>query len=149
MTKASFISTERNTHRWSKRHSYNANSGVAIIIGKKTGVRNKYCHACARNISPDKHACFRNWNATGKSHLSPWCAVRYIHFIGDGDRGDGDRDSSVHRSYRGWGHAIKKLECANHALQVWASYKGSILQGNWWTHTKNKKATSLKRGDLQ
>ena len=40
---------------WSKRshkHSYNAKSGVAIIIGKETGkllhigVRNKFCHAC-------------------------------------------------------------------------------------------------------
>ncbi len=56
---------------WSKRshkHSYNANSGVAIIIGKQAGkllyigVRNKYCHACARNISPNKHVCFRKWN---------------------------------------------------------------------------------------
>ena len=44
---------------WSKRshkHSYNAKSGVAIIIGKKTGkllhigVCNKFCHACARKI---------------------------------------------------------------------------------------------------
>ena len=41
---------------WSKcshKHSYNAKSVVAIIIGKETGrllfigVRNKYCHACA------------------------------------------------------------------------------------------------------
>ena len=40
---------------WSKRshgHSYNANSGVAIITGQATGkllhigVRNKYCQAC-------------------------------------------------------------------------------------------------------
>ena len=44
---------------WSKRshkHSYNVKSGVAIIIGKETGkllhigVRNKFCHACARKI---------------------------------------------------------------------------------------------------
>ncbi len=44
---------------WSKRshkHSYNANSGVGIIVGKETGkilhigVRNKFCTACARNI---------------------------------------------------------------------------------------------------
>ena len=42
---------------WSKRshkHSYNAKSGVAIIIGKKTGkllyieVRNKYCTMCTQ-----------------------------------------------------------------------------------------------------
>ncbi len=49
---------------WSKRshkHSYNANSGVAIIIGKATGkllylgVRNKYCAACAQGVSTEKH----------------------------------------------------------------------------------------------
>ena len=52
---------------WSKRahkHSYNAKSGVVIIIGAKTrkllyiGVRNKYCSACARNIPRDKHKCY-------------------------------------------------------------------------------------------
>ena len=54
---------------WSKRshkHSYIAKSGVAIIIGAETrkilyiGVRNKYCAACARNIPPDKHKCYRS-----------------------------------------------------------------------------------------
>ena len=51
---------------WSKRphkHSYNANSGVGIIIGKATcklDVREKYCSVCARNIPPDKHHCYRN-----------------------------------------------------------------------------------------
>ena len=53
---------------WSKRshkHSYNANSGVGIIIGKATGklhhlgVRNKTCHVCSRDIPPDKQSC---WN---------------------------------------------------------------------------------------
>ena len=57
---------------WSKRshkHSYNAKSGVAIIIGKETGkllfigVRNKYCHACVSR-KKSNHACFRNWNAS-------------------------------------------------------------------------------------
>ncbi len=56
---------------WSKRshkHSYNAKSGVAIIIGKETskllfiGVRNKFCYACSRLIPKDKHDCFKNWN---------------------------------------------------------------------------------------
>ena len=49
---------------WSKRshrHTYNASSGVTIIIRKETGkllffgVRNKYCTACARNTPRDKH----------------------------------------------------------------------------------------------
>ena len=56
---------------WSKRshkHSYNANSGVGIIIGKRTGkllyvgVRNKRCHDSATNIPQDKHVCYKNWN---------------------------------------------------------------------------------------
>lgn len=58
---------------WSKRyhkHSYNAKSGVGIIIGQQTGnilhigVRNKYCSACAQGVPTDKHHCFQNWNAS-------------------------------------------------------------------------------------
>ena len=65
---------------WSKRshkHSYNANSGVGIILGKATGkllhigVRNKFCTACSRNI-PRKHMTatkigmplLRKWKST-------------------------------------------------------------------------------------
>ena len=56
---------------WSKRshkHSYNAKSGVAIILGKETGkllhigVRNKYCVSCSKNIPQDKHICYKNWS---------------------------------------------------------------------------------------
>ena len=55
---------------WSKRshrHSCNAKSGVAIIIGKETskilhiGVRNKYCTACSQGIPEDKHTCYHTW----------------------------------------------------------------------------------------
>ena len=58
---------------WNKRshkHSYIAKSGVAIIAGKETGkllyvgVRNKYCHACARQIPQNDHTCYRNWAAS-------------------------------------------------------------------------------------
>ena len=50
----------KHTHR----HSYNAKSGVAIIIGLKTGkllhigVRNKYCSVCA--IA--ENDCYKNWD---------------------------------------------------------------------------------------
>ena len=56
---------------WSKRshkHSYNAKSGVAIIIGAETrkilyiGVRNKCCASCARNIPVENQKCYRNWS---------------------------------------------------------------------------------------
>ncbi len=61
---------------WSKRshkHSYNAKSGVAIIIGKATGkllyigVRNKYCHACATGTKSDHIV-----TAIGMLHLLRW-----------------------------------------------------------------------------
>ena len=56
---------------WSKRshkHSYNAKSGVGVIIGKKTGkllfvgVRNKYCASCAQGRAKETHRCFKNWD---------------------------------------------------------------------------------------
>ena len=58
---------------WSKRshkHSYNAKSGVAIIIDKETGkllfigIRNKYCHACALG---------------GKRRIMPVYAIEMLH----------------------------------------------------------------------
>ena len=58
---------------WSKRshkHSYNAKSGVAIVIGKETrkllhvGVRNRFCTACTQGIPKEKHTCFKNWDAS-------------------------------------------------------------------------------------
>ncbi len=46
--------------------------------------------------------------------------LRYIRFVGDGD-------SSVHptliKNVPEWGHAIKKLECANHACKC---YRGAL-----------------------
>ena len=54
----------------SYKHSYNAKSGVGIIIDKETGkilymgVRNKYCSVC-RNTTGDTiplHDCFLNWD---------------------------------------------------------------------------------------
>ena len=138
---------------WSKRshkHSYNAKSGVAIIIGKETGkllhigVRNKFCHACARKIPKENHTCYRNWTASssemetdiileGFLEAERVHRVRYTEFIGDGD-------SSVHptliQNVPGWGHAIRKVECANHVCKCYrgaleklvktnSSYKGS------------------------
>ena len=120
---------------WSKRshhHSYNANSGVGIIIGKATdkllflGVRIKYCSACARNIPRDKHQCYRNWSASssemetdvileGFLEAEQVHGVRYTKFISDGD-------SSVYptllQSVPGWGHTIEKLECDVNATGV-------------------------------
>ena len=90
---------------WSKRshcHSYNANSGVGIIIGQANGkllyigVRNKYCTACTQGIPSEQHTWYKNW-AESSSQMEPDIilagfkqaeavyGVRYIRFVGDGD----------------------------------------------------------------
>ena len=127
---------------WSKRshkHSYNAKSGVGIIIGKETGkllhigVRNKHCHACATGIPQKDHACYKNWSASSSEmetdiileeflEAEKVHVVRYTKFVGDGD-------SSVYptllQSVPIWGHVIEKLECANHACKC---YRGALEQ---------------------
>ena len=150
---------------WSKRshkHSYNAKSGVGIIIGKETGkilymgVRNKYCSVC-HNTTGDTvppHDCFLDWDqsssametdiVTGFLQSEAQHGLRYTRFIGDGD-------SSVYPALVSrvpYGYFIKKLECANHAVKCfWTtmenlihdkpSYKG---RGKF-TETMRKKLT--------
>ena len=132
---------------WSKRshkHSYNAKSGVAIIIGEATGrllhigVRNKFCQACTRGISQKDHACYKNWSASssemetdiileGFLEAEKVHGLRYTKFIGDGD-------SSVHptllQNVHGWGYAIQKLECANHACKCYRGALEQLVQNN-------------------
>ena len=94
---------------WSKRshkHSYNAKSGMAVIIGNTTkkilfmGVRNKYCSVCSiaerRQQPPTKHKCYKNWSSSSKAMEADIIAegfrqaesmhgVRYMKVVGDGD----------------------------------------------------------------
>ena len=67
---------------WSKRshkHSYNAKSGVGVIIGKATGrllfigVRNKYCTACTQGV-PQKNT---NASRIGTNCLRKWRLILY------------------------------------------------------------------------
>ena len=125
---------------WCKRthkHSYNAKSGVAIIIGLETGkllhigVRNKYCSVCEiaekQGKEPQNHDCHKNWEGASSSmetdiilegfkNAERKYGLRYIRFVGDGD-------SSVHPTLIAevpvWGHAIRKVECANHATKCY------------------------------
>ncbi len=132
---------------WSKRshkHSYNANSGVGIIVGRATGkllhigVRNRFCTACSLNIPADKHDCFKNWNASasemeadiiveGFVEAERVHGIRYTQFVGDGD-------SSVYptliQQVPGWGHAIHKLECANHCCKCYRGSLEKLVQDN-------------------
>ena len=130
---------------WSKRshrHSYNAKSGVGVIIGQATGkllyigVRNKYCTACTQGIPPDQHTCYKNWDESS-SEMEPDIilegfkqaeqvhGVRYKRFVGDGD-------SSVYptliENVPGWGRYIEKLECANHACKCYRSGLEKLVQ---------------------
>lgn len=110
---------------WSKRshrHSYNAKSGVAIILGRRTGkllhigIRNKYCTACTQGVPKEKHDCYKNWDQSssqmetdiileGFQQAETSHGLRYTQFVGDGD-------SSVYPTLiggvSGWGRAIKK-----------------------------------------
>ena len=94
---------------WSKRshkHSYNAKSGVAVIIGNATkkllhlAVRNKYCSICTvamnKGIPPKKHHCYKNWAGSscamepdmileGFRAAESMHNVRYMRMTGDGD----------------------------------------------------------------
>ena len=131
---------------WSKRshkHSYNANSGVAIILGKEIGkllhigVRNKYCVSCSKNIPQDKHICYKNWSESssqmetdiileGFLQAEKKHGVRYLRFVGDGD-------SSVYPTLLEqvpWGRSIKKLECANHACKCYRGALEKLVQEN-------------------
>ena len=86
----------------SHKHSYNAKSGVGIILGKETGkllyigVRNKYCTACTQGIPQEKHACFKNWDESssqmetdiiveGFKEAERVHGLRYTRLVGDGD----------------------------------------------------------------
>ena len=75
---------------WSKRshkHSYNAKSGVGIIIGQITGkilhigVRNKYCSACTQGIPPEKCKCFKNWEVLLVSLCIPYLIKNMPHLF--------------------------------------------------------------------
>ena len=149
---------------WSKRshkHSYNAKSGVGIIIGKATGkilymgVRNKYCAVCynkAYEGNPLQHTCFLNWNGSssameadiildGFRNCEEQHGVRYIEFIGDGD-------SSVYPTLISsipWGYAIKKLECANHAVKCYRSALENLVHNNPAYKGKGKLTESMRK----
>ena len=129
---------------WSKRthkHSYNAKSGAAIIIGAHTGkllhvgVRNKYCSVCAQtnkcNEQPRQHDCYKNWDGPSSSmetdilvqgfkEAETKYGLRYTTFTGDGDS---SMYSNLVTQVPGWGHAIQKVECANHAVKC---YRGAL-----------------------
>ena len=151
---------------WSKRshkHSYNAKSGVGIIVGMQTkkllhvGVRNKYCSVCARaetqGEEPSQHECHRNWVGPSSSMESDIIVqgfreaeskygLRYTKFVGDGD-------SSVYPSLvtgvPQWGHAICKIECANHAIKCYRGALEKLAQENVNYRGKGKLTSNMRK----
>ena len=149
---------------WSKRshkHSYNAKSGVGIIIGKETGkilymgVRNKYCAVCSNASDgnpPPQHTCFLNWDSSSsamEAHIilegfrkcEEQHGVRYIEFIGDGD-------SSVYPTLISsipWGYAITKVECANHSVKCYRSALEKLVHDNPTYKGKGKLSESTRK----
>ncbi|KAE8746038.1 hypothetical protein FOCC_FOCC007296, partial [Frankliniella occidentalis] len=122
---------------WCKRvygHSYNAKSGVVIILSADTGkilylgVKNVYCSTCEyakrNNRTPSEHMCFVNHNGSaskmeqdaivdGFRHAYEEYGLMFRYFVGDGD-------SSTMASIRDrvpYGHHVVKIECANHATR--------------------------------
>lgn len=116
---------------WSKRthkHSYNAKSGVAVIIGNATkkllflGVRNKYCSICAvaanKNTTPQQHKCFKNWNGSSRAMETDMLlegfraaetmhGLRYMRMTGDGDS---SVLANIQANVPGWGMKVCKVE---------------------------------------
>ena len=147
---------------WSKcthKHTYNAKSGVGIIIGKQTGkilfmgVRNKYCAVCSKGTDEHhNHHCFLNWYGSssameagiileGFQKCYEQHGVRYIEFIGDGD-------SLVYAtliSSLPWGFAIKKLECANHAVKCFCTAFESLVNTNPSYKGKGKLTKAMRK----
>ncbi|XP_072375407.1 uncharacterized protein [Diabrotica undecimpunctata] len=144
---------------WSHRsygHSYNASSGVAVIIGKFTkkllylGVRNKYCSFCARYESKNEpvplHTCYKNWQGSstametsiiveGFKQSQILHGLKFLQFIADGD-------SSVYAKIReevAYGQYVTKIECRNHAIKNY----GKALYKIKADTTVNKEARAL------
>ena len=123
---------------WSKRthkHSYVAVSGVAVVIGAKTGkilgmgVRTKFCATCrlaySKGQPPPDHTCYKNWDLSSQA-MEPDIIldlflegetkhkVRYMTLIADGDAAV---LSTLQSKIPRWGAHIKKIECANHVCK--------------------------------
>lgn len=134
---------------WSKRshkHSYNAKSGVAVIIGNATkkllflAVRNKYCSICTvamnKGIPPQKHHCYKNWTGSSCAMESDMIVegfraaesmhhVKYMRMVADGDS---SVLANIQVNVLGWGKHVTKIECANHTVKCYHNRLDKITQ---------------------
>ena len=108
------------------KHSYNAKSGVAVIISVHTmkllflGVRIKYCSTCSNAKMSGKeipaHVCFWNWNGSSPAMETDVVeefrqaeithGVRYMRLVRDGDS---SVLTSIHQRVPVWGIFVRKI----------------------------------------
>jgi hypothetical protein len=121
---------------WSRRSNkslYNANSGVAAIIGKNTGkilyigVKNKYCSVCAlQKEDSTPHTCHKNYNGTSTAMESEILVegflksvsvhnLKYKYLVADGDSSTFKKILDA-KPY-GPDFYVEKIECKNHLLR--------------------------------
>ncbi|XP_072385923.1 uncharacterized protein CLS isoform X1 [Diabrotica undecimpunctata] len=122
---------------WARRSNksvFSANSGVACIIGKRTGkllylgVKNKYCCVCASKNPITPHVCYKNYNSISTAMESAIVVegfveeqsiqmhnLKYKYFIADGDSSTYKKICEA-KPY-GNNFFIEKIECKNHVLR--------------------------------
>ncbi|KAF4522566.1 hypothetical protein B566_EDAN012857 [Ephemera danica] len=134
---------------WPKRSNktkYDALSGVAAIIGMRTGkclfigVRNKYCCICARaknnGVDPSEHLCYLNWNSSSTAMEADIMVegflkseemhnIRYGRLVADGDSSTYKRirEANPYKTI-----VVEKIECKNHLLRNLAGRLSDIAQ---------------------
>ena len=144
------------------KHSYNALSGVGIIIGKETrkishiGIHNIAQDAskvkALRTVKPTRTLSATFATRTGLTLHPQWKwtllskdlnrlrehGVRYLIMVGDGDS---SAYSTLVENVPVWGYAIQKLECANHACKCYRLVMQAQLQRERRPNCKNEEET--------
>ena len=104
------------------------------------GIRNKFCSICTiagnKGVSPKQHTCFKNWSGSscsmetdilvsGFNAAEEMHGVHYMRVIGDGDS---SVMCDIQQFVPVWGHMVKKIECANHAIKCYRNRLEKITQ---------------------
>lgn len=155
---------------WSKRSynvNYNAASGVACIIGYRTGkllhlgVRNKYCSICdscsSKNVPVINHKCFKNWSGPSTAMETDIIVegfktsiqthgLKYTTLVGDGD-------SSITKKLtetKPYGNStvIQKVECRNHLLRNFSRKIRELCKRSRST-SKNKHVPPILKKEVE
>lgn len=144
--------------------NYKAASGTAAIIGRRTGqvlyigVKNKYCLVCARaenkNIAPNEHVCFKNFQGSSssmeteilvegfKSSISMYGLI-YGRMIGDGDASTYAKILNA-KPYESQNVTVEKIECRNHILRNFCKKLYALKTETKYLLVHRKTLTNIK-----